>query len=147
MGYYSDDDWLGLKRVGEIEWSGDSYSFDLTGVWVDPRDGELYWGDDSGCSCPSPFEDVYQREQIEHGPLFRLRQHLTERYNNRGGEEPSTIEDVRKLVEDAMRAVESSDQAIEAKALEKERLQIEATMTEQPAIREEGGRKILRRKK
>lgn len=46
----------GLDLVGEIEWSSGFYEFNITAVWRD-KEGNLYYADDSGCSCPSPFED------------------------------------------------------------------------------------------
>lgn len=33
-----------------------NYDFNIFGVWI--VDGKGYWGTDSGCSCPSPWEDV-----------------------------------------------------------------------------------------
>lgn len=45
----------GLTIVDEIDTAG-SYSFDLHVVWVDDR-GRFYFESDSGCSCPTPFED------------------------------------------------------------------------------------------
>jgi hypothetical protein len=35
-----------------------SYAFDMFGVWRDPETDKLYYGHDSGCSCPSPFENI-----------------------------------------------------------------------------------------
>lgn len=62
MGYYEDvyssPENYGLKLVGEIEWSDESYSFDITALWYHEESKTLYVGSDVGCSCPSPFEDV-----------------------------------------------------------------------------------------
>jgi hypothetical protein len=46
----------GLTIVGDVEWEYGSYEFDMTVVFRDTS-GNLYIGDDAGCSCPSPFED------------------------------------------------------------------------------------------
>ena len=47
-----------IKPIGEFEWSEPDYSFDFTVVWQSLEDPTLfYWARDSGCSCPSPFED------------------------------------------------------------------------------------------
>lgn len=54
--YYQPSD-LDLDAVGEVEWDDESYQFNLTGVWRHTVTGDLYYADDSGCSCPSPFED------------------------------------------------------------------------------------------
>jgi hypothetical protein len=55
--YYSPEK-LGLATIGEVEWGDGCYSFDLTVVWRDVETGVLYFADDSGCSCPSPYEDT-----------------------------------------------------------------------------------------
>lgn len=51
--YYSPEK-FGLTVVGEVEFEG-GYGFDKTMVWRD-RCGTLMYADDSGCSCPTPFE-------------------------------------------------------------------------------------------
>lgn len=52
--YYSPEQ-FNLRTIGEVEFSSGSYEFDLTVIWQDVTTGELYYFDDSGCSCPSPF--------------------------------------------------------------------------------------------
>ncbi len=52
--YYSPEK-FGLTTIGEIDFSDGCYQFDLTVVWRNAS-GQLFYGDDSGCSCPSPFE-------------------------------------------------------------------------------------------
>lgn len=34
-----------------------SYEFDIFVLWKDIETGRVYFGHDSGCSCPTPFED------------------------------------------------------------------------------------------
>lgn len=60
--YYSPED-FGLEIVTEVEWSGGSYEFDKTVIWKDNA-GQLYLAEDSGCSCPSPFEDYTDIEDL-----------------------------------------------------------------------------------
>ena len=55
--YYSPAD-LGLTQIAEIEWRDEPYEFDLTVLWKH-ADGRYFIGSDSGCSCPSPFEDFH----------------------------------------------------------------------------------------
>lgn len=60
MGYYDADCYyqpekFGLKIVGEINDPQASYSFNDLVVWQH-EDGRLFYAEDSGCSCPSPFE-------------------------------------------------------------------------------------------
>jgi hypothetical protein len=52
--YYSPED-FGLTVVDELSKDPD-YDFDMLVVWRH-EDGTLYWAHDSGCSCPTPFED------------------------------------------------------------------------------------------
>jgi hypothetical protein len=55
----------GLELVADIELDNESYQFNLVVVWRDIKTGALYMGRDSGCSCPSPFEDVHGLEDLE----------------------------------------------------------------------------------
>jgi hypothetical protein len=55
MIYYSPEK-FGLTVIGEIEWGGEPWGFDLTVIWHDDE-GNLYMGEDAGCSCPVPFEN------------------------------------------------------------------------------------------
>lgn len=72
---YSQPEKFGLELIGTIQWEPDSYSFDLTAVFRD-KAGTLYWADDSGCSCPSPFEDYTRIEQLTKGMADQLQEHL-----------------------------------------------------------------------
>lgn len=54
----------GLTPVAELELDNESYSFNIICVWKH-TDGGLYWGQDSGCSCPSPFEDYHSIEKLQ----------------------------------------------------------------------------------
>lgn len=63
--YYQPEE-FGLKPVGEIEPAGLSYEFDIFAVWKD-EEGNYYWGTDSGCSCPSPFESFTSVEELSKG--------------------------------------------------------------------------------
>ena len=56
--YYSPEK-CGLSVVCEVEWSEPDYSFDTTVVWK-AGNGKLYTASDSGCSCPTPFEDFHK---------------------------------------------------------------------------------------
>ena len=68
-----------LEYIGEVEWTGESYQFDITAVWYHPESGLFYWGDDSGCSCPTPFEDVHDLSGLEAGNRFDVIHHLEAR--------------------------------------------------------------------
>jgi hypothetical protein len=61
---YSQPEKFGLEIVGDISWDNEPYQYDYTVVWKDPKTGELFYADDSGCSCPSPFETYTSRDQL-----------------------------------------------------------------------------------
>lgn len=44
---------LEIVEVTEDPWA--DYSFHYVILWKHLKTGKLYWGEDSGCSCPSPF--------------------------------------------------------------------------------------------
>ena len=54
---YSPESW-GLRIVGQIELSEPNYSFNTLIIWK-RVDGKVFYGQDSGCSCPSPFENFH----------------------------------------------------------------------------------------
>lgn len=45
----------GLELLISVDTAGD-WEFDITAIFQDPETGKTYWGHDSGCSCPYPFE-------------------------------------------------------------------------------------------
>lgn len=55
-----------MLKVCEIEQSNYSYEFDLWAIFFDPAAQTFYVGQDSGCSCPMPWERV-STEDLE-GP-------------------------------------------------------------------------------
>ena len=64
--YYSQEE-FGIKQVAFIEIQPD-YDFDMVVVWQNTFNNELRWGHDSGCSCPSPFEDIGEWSQLNKLP-------------------------------------------------------------------------------
>lgn len=76
---YSTPEAFGLSTVGEVEWSDGCYQFDLTVVWRDVETGAFYYADDSGCSCPAPFENDSRESITKIERLQDLIDHLEER--------------------------------------------------------------------
>jgi hypothetical protein len=74
---YYDPDKFGLKVLGDIDWSSGLYEFDQTVVWQDEQ-GQMYYADDSGCSCPSPFEAM-GRDDLTPCTFPELQAHLEKR--------------------------------------------------------------------
>jgi hypothetical protein len=56
--YYWPEEY-GLEIIGEVDDPDACYDFDLIVVWKRKDDGALFYGTDSGCSCPEPFEDFH----------------------------------------------------------------------------------------
>lgn len=54
----------GLTLIGDVQWGEQCYDFDMTAVWED-KTGQLYMASDSGCSCPSPFEDYISVDDLD----------------------------------------------------------------------------------
>jgi hypothetical protein len=69
MGYDSPDPFyqpekFNLTQVAMIDYSDGQYQFDYRVVWRH-EDGTLYTARDTGCSCPSPFENYHTLEDLE----------------------------------------------------------------------------------
>jgi hypothetical protein len=69
--YYSPDK-FNLEQVAQIDYSDGSYQFDYRVVWRHKDTGKLYTARDSGCSCPSPFEDYVKIEDLEEFSLSKI---------------------------------------------------------------------------
>lgn len=84
MGYNTPDvyyqpEHFGLTEVASMEWHIPCYDFDLTVVWTD-AEGKLYWASDSGCSCPSPFEEYTSLDDLDTGSVVELMAEIRDRY-------------------------------------------------------------------
>lgn len=75
---YYEPESLGLTSVGTVDWSREAWSFDLTAVWKD-AEGKFYWADDSGCSCPSPFEMINRLDMLNSGTAHDVAAYLNGR--------------------------------------------------------------------
>lgn len=61
---YDQPEKYGLIILAEIGDEAASYDFDDVVVWREDATGKLYWANDSGCSCPSPFENYGSVEDL-----------------------------------------------------------------------------------
>lgn len=68
---YSNPQNFGLVYLFEIQWGEPEYSFDITAVWKS-SDDVFYIASDSGCRCPSPFENFGGIEDL--GPALTLQE-------------------------------------------------------------------------
>lgn len=96
---------FGLAPVAEIDYSDGSYQFDLRVVWRH-EDGAFYTARDSGCSCPSPFEDYTELSDLERLDLKALEAEVTtERDSRNSAVSPDeAAEFVRKVLSAAGRS-------------------------------------------
>jgi hypothetical protein len=53
---YSQPAKFGLVTIGDVNF-GSGYDYAYFVVWQEASTNKLYYGEDSGCSCFSPFED------------------------------------------------------------------------------------------
>lgn len=62
LGGWSDDSQAAISEhldlIEDIDLAEPDYSFDLLRIYLRKSDGMLLWATDSGCSCPSPFENT-----------------------------------------------------------------------------------------
>ena len=73
--YYNPEK-FGLTTVATIDYSSGSYEFDTRVVWKD-KYGHFFTARDSGCSCPTPFED-YSLENISRLDLNELQKEISD---------------------------------------------------------------------
>lgn len=67
MGYdypdmYHQPEKFGLEILGVLSDPAEYYDFDWFVVWKH-EDGRIFYGEDQGCSCPSPFETFTSLER------------------------------------------------------------------------------------
>lgn len=97
MNLYFDPARLGYTILGEIEWGEAYYSYDLTVIWQSSDTGKLYYAEDSGCSCPCPFEDTGIPDLIE----ITTPQVIIDQFDKRISEIQTYRDDVEKIKGDA----------------------------------------------
>lgn len=95
---------VGLEQVAYVTDPQAFYDFHDVGVWRRLEDEALFYGEDSGCSCPSPFENVHKVEDLE--PLtaetYQAFTEVLEQENYRGEKEFDPVE-VAKVLLDVQR--------------------------------------------
>lgn len=80
--YYHPVD-FGLEVVGAVEWRDADYEFDLGVVWKDEK-GNFFYATDSGCSCPTPFDDMTMEDLAPALTFFDVVNILSEELEDRG---------------------------------------------------------------
>jgi hypothetical protein len=95
-GIYHNPEKYGLTTIGEIDWSDGEYQFDFTVVWQD-GDESFWYGDDSGCSCPSPFEDTGLNDLVRLPSLEQFKTHCESRMQVREDRSMEMVSLIEKL--------------------------------------------------
>lgn len=103
---FDDDDWygdayhnpskLGLRIVGTAD-AGMGYEYDLFVVWTDQA-GQLYYAQDAGCSCPSPFEDYKTLESLTKATPAELDAALIKWGLSNANDVLTTVMDLRERI-------------------------------------------------
>jgi hypothetical protein len=97
---YYDPREFGLEQVAQIDYSSGHYEYDYRVVWRHLETGQLYTARDSGCSCPSPFEDYDALDKLETFSLSTIEDEvLDERKSDyyEGDDPANFLEKIREL--------------------------------------------------
>ena len=100
---YYDPEKSGLEIFKFIDTAG-SYEFDMFVIWKKKDDGRLFYATDSGCSCPTPFENCYEIDEITNETLYNFEQALQNHYNI----STSDVMNITKSVKDHLRNFEKT---------------------------------------
>lgn len=88
----------GLEIFESINTSG-SYEFDMLVIWKKLDDNTLWYDQDSGCSCPSPFDHGHDLKPITDDTWHGFQEAVKNHYNI----SQSDINDITKKVKDYLR--------------------------------------------
>ncbi|RJQ26113.1 hypothetical protein C4577_04225 [Candidatus Parcubacteria bacterium] len=69
---YSYPEKSGLKLIDALDETGLSYEFNTLIALKHNESNRIYWSQDSGCSCPIPFENEYFKDP-DNTSLLELR--------------------------------------------------------------------------
>ncbi len=95
----------GLELFANIDRNNAPYKFDMLCVWRDSQEGGYYYAFDSGCSCPTPFDEFTSLSSLSSIPLYRLEEVIEEwkswRKGSRGNPDKfvKLLCTIRKLVD------------------------------------------------
>lgn len=98
--YYSPEK-CGLEIFESID-TADSYEFDMFVIWKKLDDNTLWWDTDSGCSCPSPFDNGDNGHDLK--PITEETWHgFKEALKNHSRIEQGDINNITKKVKDYLK--------------------------------------------
>lgn len=90
--YYSPEK-FGLTQVECIDFSDGCYQFDYLVVWKD-AEGRLFYAEDSGCSCPSPFETMGMPELTRVQDAMEIVSRMEQKLKDGYREEPGVAQSI-----------------------------------------------------
>lgn len=61
--------------------TGESYEFNMFVIFKEMTYQTLHYAMDSGCSCPTPFEDIHEIMDITKDTLYNFERALENHYN------------------------------------------------------------------
>ena len=77
------------------------YEFHILSVWRDERTGHLYYAEDSGCSCPTPFEDYrFDPARPQDTNLSRLSKHDFDEFSRNVKKFPASYSDRQHFLDE-----------------------------------------------
>lgn len=93
----------GLTEIAEFD-TADDWEFDMVVVWRD-GEGKLWAAHDSGCSCPTPFEDhTFPTDFVEVRALTDLDPLIAEAREHSDHSQPNDLPDFKRKVREALKA-------------------------------------------
>lgn len=93
--YYYSPEKSGLELLS-FEDDNLSYEFDILAFWA-TQDGVVYSASDTGCSCPTPFEDYTSLESLERVGSIEQAESIFRDWNRELGRNKVDPSEIRKL--------------------------------------------------
>ncbi|MFA5152732.1 MAG: hypothetical protein WC554_09250 [Clostridia bacterium] len=80
MNPYYNPEKCGLQLVYSYDRDDEPYQFNLVALWKHLATGKYYVGEDSGCSCPTPFEDFNSLADMTEVDEHEIKRILDQQY-------------------------------------------------------------------
>lgn len=117
--YYNPEDY-GLEIIESLADEDLSYEFDIFLIFRDKKSKKLYYAQDSGCSCPSPFEDYGKIDDLSKLNITSLPKFKSEftdwckGYDWRGSPKIK-VTDRQRVIRRVERLLDSTQRKVKAK--------------------------------
>ncbi|MES2211643.1 MAG: hypothetical protein V4490_00670 [Pseudomonadota bacterium] len=94
--YYNPES-CGLNQVGCLDEADLSYEYNTLIVVEEIQSGKMFWAQDSGCPCPTPFED-YRFVSADDNNLSALNKETLDSFINEVKNFPATLDERQSLI-------------------------------------------------